>query len=94
MTAEPANPKKTGLNDTDRRYLALAGRIIVEFGADIAVPVVALAMFGKWLDSKYGTRPYLLIAGFVLAFLISASVIWRRAKKFGKEYEDIGSKKV
>ncbi len=82
MTAESPDAKKSGLNGTDRRYLKLAGRIIVEFGADIAIPVVALAMLGKWLDGKYGTRPYLLIAGFALAFLISASIIWRRAKQF------------
>ena len=76
--------------DTDRRYILLAFRIMGEFGASIAVPVVVLAVLGKKLDTAYGTAPYLRIAGFVIAAVITATLINKRARDFGKEYEALG----
>ena len=84
----PPNPKA----DSDRRYMLLAVKIVAEFGATIAIPVVVFAMIGKHLDAVYGTRPYLLIAGFVLAAALTAVIIRKRARDFGKEYEDIEKK--
>ena len=66
--------------------MLLGLRIVGEFGAIIAVPVVLLSMLGKYLDGKYGTAPWLLIAGFVLAFALSAFTLYRRAKRFRDEY--------
>ena len=63
-----------------------------EFGALIAVPVVLLSWLGKQLDTAYGTGPWLLIAGFVLAFTFSAAGIVRRAKRYGQEYEALGKR--
>ncbi len=74
--------------------MLLGLRITGEFGAIIAAPVVLLAWLGKTLDARYGTRPLLLIAGFVLAFAVSAAGIYRRAREFGKEYEAIGKKET
>ncbi len=79
---------------SERQYLLLGFRIMGEFGAAIAVPVVVLAWLGKRLDQKYGTGPWLLIAGFVLAFALSAAVIYRRAKAYGREYEALGGSKT
>jgi len=73
-------------SDKDRRYILLGLRITGEFGAIIAVPVVLLTMLGKYLDGLYGTRPMLLICGFVIAFALSAVSIHRRAKSFRDEY--------
>lgn len=73
----------------DSRYLKLAFRIIGEFGVSIAVPVVVLALLGKHLDERFGTGPWLRIAGFALAAVITALIVSRRAKAFGKEYEAI-----
>lgn len=73
----------------DRRYLLLGFRIMAEFGAIIAVPVVLLTRLGRRLDDAYGTGPWLLIAGFVLSAGISAAGIWRRARKFSREYEEL-----
>lgn len=61
-----------------------------EFGAAIAVPVVLLSWLGKRLDQAYGTGPWLLIAGFVAAFALSAAAIYRRSKTYGREYEALG----
>lgn len=75
-------------NKTKRTPYAVAFGLMGELGIEIAVPVVLLAKAGQWLDGKYGTEPKLLIAGFVLSFLISASIIWKRAKHFQKMYEN------
>jgi len=79
--------------NTDGKYVTLAFRIIGEFGAIIAVPVVLLAWLGKRLDARYGTSPWLLIAGFVLAAALSVVAVQRRAKAFGREYEALGQGK-
>lgn len=83
-------PKSTG----DRRYYIFALRIMGEIVYLIAVPVVVLALVGKWLDGKFGTKPWLLITGFVLAALISGFSVWRRAKELGKEYQALDEKNL
>lgn len=79
-------PKNVG---QDRRYFLFAIRIMGELVWMIAVPVVLLALLGKWLDTRWNTRPWFLILGFVLAAIISGVSVWRRAKELGKEYQDI-----
>ncbi len=90
----PEPLKQAEQKETERKYILLGLRITGEFGAIIAAPVVFLAWLGKTLDERYGTGPLLLIAGFVLAFVISAVSITRRAKEFGREYEAIGRKET
>lgn len=72
-------------------FYLLALRIIGDFGATIAVPVVVLALLGRWLDAKWGTRPFMLIAGFVLAALLSGISIYRKANAYGKEYQRLAN---
>jgi F0F1-type ATP synthase assembly protein I len=89
-----ATPNKIDASrDQDRRYQQLALRIFVEFGAEIALPVVFFAWLGKRLDNLWGSAPWMLVAGFLLAFSITAAVVTRRAKQFGKEYESIEQEK-
>ncbi len=64
-------------------------RIMGELIYLIALPVVLLALLGKWLDSRFSTSPRLLILGFVFAALISGIAVYRRAKELGKEYQAI-----
>ena len=73
----------------DRDYYLFALRIIGDFGATIAVPVVILALLGKYFDEKYQTAPWLMITGFVLAALISAKIIHRKAHEYGKAYQKL-----
>ncbi len=72
---------------SDRRYWLFGLRIVGDFGATIAIPVVVFAYLGKRLDVRWGTAPWLLIIGFVLAALISGALIYRKAKRYGKEYQ-------
>ncbi len=49
---------------------------VVSFAWDLgflfAVPLVALALAGRFLDRKFGTSPLLLIAGIIIAAIISS----------------------
>lgn len=74
---------------SDRRYWLFGLRITGDFGATIAIPVVVFAYLGKRLDTRYDTAPGLLITGFVVAALISGVMIYRKAKRYGKEYQEM-----
>lgn len=73
----------------DRKYWLFALRIVGDFGATIAIPVVVLAYLGKRLDVRYNTTPWLLITGFIVAALVSGVMIYRKAKRYGKEYQEM-----
>jgi len=82
-------PKKT----TDREYYMFAFRIIGDFGVSIAAPVVIFVLIGQYLDGKYDKGPLFTILGFVLAALITARIIQKKAKKYGEEYQKMDNKK-
>jgi F0F1-type ATP synthase assembly protein I len=46
----------------------------------VAAPLVGL-FGGKWLDSKFGTEPYLMIGGVVLGFVAGAREIMNLVRK-------------
>ena len=75
--------------DIDRRYQLLGLKIVSEFGAAIAVPVVVATSLGKRLDTAYGTGPVFVIAGFTFAAAVSAAYVARRARAYSKEYDAI-----
>lgn len=75
----------------DRDYLLMGIRIVGDFGATIAVPVVLFSWIGKTLDESWGTRPYLLILGFFLAAILSGVSLTRKAKVYGRRYQELVS---
>ncbi|MEK7131294.1 MAG: AtpZ/AtpI family protein [Patescibacteria group bacterium] len=77
------NPKKT----SSREYYLFAFKMLGDFGASIAVPVVLFVFIGQYLDGKYDKSPLFTILGFVLAALLSAKIIYKKAKAYGKEYK-------
>ena len=62
-------------------------RIFVEFSGTIAIPAVAGAFLGKWLDERYVSHPRYLIICLMIALLLSANIVVDKSKKYGKEYE-------
>lgn len=76
-------PQKT----TSREYYLFAFRILGDFGASIAVPVVLFVLIGHYIDGKYNKTPLFTIIGFVLAALITIRIIKGKAIQYGAEYK-------
>ena len=73
-TQQPKNP------------YTIAFAIVGEIGIEIAAPVVVFTMIGKRIDVQYGTGSKALIASFAVAFLVSASIVWKRAQAMKRMY--------
>ena len=64
-------------------------RIAGDFGATIAVPIIVFVIIGQWLDGKYEKSPLFTVLGFILAAVLSGKMIYKKAKAYGKEYQNI-----
>lgn len=69
------------------QYQLFAFKMLGDFGASIAVPVVVFVVIGQYLDGKYDRSPLFTILGFVLAALLTAKIIYKKAKRYGEEYK-------
>ena len=47
-------------------------------GYTIAVPVVVLALAGRYLDKKLGTAPWLLLAGILVSIVVSSWAVYKK----------------
>lgn len=78
---------------TDRSLYLFAFKILGEFGVTIAVPAVLAALAGKWLDERFDTSPRYLILLLVLALALTAYLVVKKAKEYGKEYQKLFEEK-
>ena len=76
----------------DAQYQRLAMRIFADFSGSIAIPAVAAAFLGKWLDARYGTSPKLIILCLLAAFALTAIIIVRKARHYSKAYNSLDKK--
>jgi F0F1-type ATP synthase assembly protein I len=67
-------------DDKTARKWQLAS-LSMELGFIIALPLLAFVLAGKWLDAKFGTEPWITVAGILLA--ITSTTVWitRRFKE-------------
>ena len=72
---------------SDAKYYRLAMRIFADFSGTIAIPAVAAALSGKWLDERYGTEPRYLILLLVVAFTLTGALVYKKAKTYRVIYE-------
>ena len=84
---------KRNRDQKSREYQLFAFKMLGDFGASIAVPVVLFVLAGQYLDEKYDKSPLFTILAFALAALLSAKVIYKRAKKYGEEYKRMNGNK-
>jgi F0F1-type ATP synthase assembly protein I len=73
-------------------YLSFALRIAGDFGVVIALPAIAGGFLGVFIDKKFGTTPWGLIIILLLAFIFTAYIVFKKAIKYGKQYEEINKK--
>ena len=78
-------PPKT----TQRDYYLFAVKIMGEFGVVIAAPVVILVILGQYIGEIYGHKVLFTVLAFLIATLASAKIIHKKAKKYGKEYQNL-----
>lgn len=52
-----------------------------ELGYSIAVPLVVLALGGRFLDKKMGTSPWLLLIGILFSIIISSYIVYKKTTK-------------
>ena len=52
-----------------------------ELGFQIAIPLVAFALLGRYADKYFGTTPWLLVAGVVLAAGFTSYLVYRKVAK-------------
>jgi len=50
-------------------------------GYTIAIPLIALALFGRILDKRFNTSPWLLLAGIFLSIIISTFAVYYKTVK-------------
>lgn len=51
-----------------------------QLGYTVAVPLVLLALGGRFLDRKFGTTPWLLLVGITLALIASGIGVARKVR--------------
>ncbi len=83
------NRDKNNSKPTDRDFYLFGIRILGDFGATIALPVVVFVIIGQWLDGKYNKGPLFTILAFILAAIITAKIVYKKAKKYGDEYQNL-----
>jgi len=72
-----------------KKTIIFAFGFIGAIGLTTAVPLVFFGLLGRWLDQKYGTGPYLMLLGFVLATVIVYFAIKRLVREAIKEFDKI-----
>lgn len=78
------NDKKLKENsDVTKKWQLVS--IASELGFIIALPLVALGFAGKWLDNKFGTEPWITLAGILLAIVLTTTWLTKRIKSILKK---------
>jgi cyanate permease len=54
-------------DDSLKKSMIFSFSLIGQIGFATALPLVIFGLFGRYLDSKFGTTPYLFLAGILLA---------------------------
>ncbi|MDO8425759.1 MAG: AtpZ/AtpI family protein [bacterium] len=69
-----------GSNQNDDQTWSALG-LAFQLGYLIAIPIVLLAVGGRFLDHRFGTSPWLLLAGVLLSLVVSSVLVARKAKE-------------
>lgn len=89
------NEDKMNLNDeTDGSgpWWKPGMQILSEVSTWIVVPIVLALVFGKMLDTHYGTKPVIFLVFAGLGFLVTCFGIFRVMKNYMKKLKDIEKK--
>jgi len=65
--------------DKKTSFQADAIRLFVQFSGWVAGPVIVAVIAGKWLDARYGTKPWIFLGLIAFAFIITSIALTRQA---------------
>ena len=69
------NPKQ---KQSEQEKVFSAWALAWELGWQIAIPLVAFALLGRFADKYFGTTPWLLLVGVILAAFFSSYLVYRK----------------
>lgn len=81
--------EKKPQKSSDRQYYIFALKIAGDFGVSIAVPIVLFVLIGSYLGDRYGHKVLFIVLAFVLAGFLSAKMIYKKAKVYGEQYQNL-----
>lgn len=80
-----AKKATSGVNPNVKLFNAMSMfSVAVDFGLIIAIPLVGAVYLGRWLDSRYGTKHYILVCLFAALFISSVG-IYKQIIKLSKQ---------
>jgi F0F1-type ATP synthase assembly protein I len=82
-------PPSASTPKQQRALYAFAFRLTADFGVSIAVPAVAAALLGSWLDSQAGTGPRYLFILLLVALLSTGVTLTKKARRYGEEFQKL-----
>ena len=62
--------------NSDKQFSAYS--LAWQLGYTIAVPIVALALLGRFLDKKLETSPWLLLFGILFSIALSSWLVYKK----------------
>ncbi len=65
-----------------------------QLGYTIAIPLVVLALAGRFADKKLGSAPWLLLAGIIMSLVISSLAISRKISFIMRSEQGIKNKEL
>jgi F0F1-type ATP synthase assembly protein I len=54
--------------------------LALDLGFSISIPIVGLALLGRFADTYFETSPALLLTGIFISFFVSTAIIYRKVK--------------
>ena len=69
------------MDNPQRTALWQALNLAWELGYTIAIPLVILALAGRWADGHFHTKPWLFLVGIILAIASSSVLLVRKFSK-------------
>jgi F0F1-type ATP synthase assembly protein I len=52
--------------------------LALELGYIVAIPIVVLALAGRWIDKKLDSAPWFLLLGIVISIIISTYLVYKK----------------
>jgi F0F1-type ATP synthase assembly protein I len=56
--------------------------VLAGSGLELGAIVVVMALLGRWLDTKFGTGPWMVIGGLAIGAIGGIYNLWRVGKRF------------